>query len=201
MNRRYPGLDFNMDYNTEFDKQTGFGYEAMAGSFFREVIRRVPIPHRDIRFLDIGCGKGNTLFSAKKYGFAKVAGVELSDKFFTACENNMRILGLDDVTLYHQDASTLENELDEYNMIFLFNPFPEEVMKRFLQHLKESMSRTPRAGCIVYAHPVFGKVFVEMGFQEWHRFEMETYYYSNADAIYYNLEDTSLQCRCNTTSD
>jgi len=183
---RYPGLDFAMDYDTEFDKQAGFGFEAVSQAFFLEIIRRTPFPKNEIRFLDIGCGKGNTLVTATKCGLAKVGGVELSDKFFKACKNNMRILGYDDVALFHRNATLMETELDDFNVIYLYNPFPGEVMKSFLVQLKESVKRVPRRVCITYLRPLFAEVFEELGFRETQRFELETFYYLNK-AIFYEL--------------
>jgi len=174
---RYPGLDFAMDYDTEFDNQTGFGFEAVPHELFLEIIRRVPFPKNEIRFLDVGCGKGNILTSATKYGLAKVGGVELSDKFFTACKENIRIFGYDNVALFHRNAAALETELDDFNVIYLFNPFPENVMNGFLVQLKKSLEREPRRICVVYVRPLFTEVFMELGFRETQQFEMETFYY------------------------
>jgi len=180
INRRYPGLDLD----AEVDKQTGLLFDYLAKPVFLEIVRRTPFQNNEIHFLDAGCGKGNVLVFARKCRFAQVAGVELSDKFFTVCESNMRILGLDDVILFHRDATLLESELDAFNVIYMYNPFPEEVLRKFLLCLKESVTRKPRRICVAYANPVYATVLIEMGFRETQRFEMETYYYLNTAALY-----------------
>ena len=157
-------VDFSSDVDRRFSSNLGYAYQPTYDAIFHDAIRNLPITSQVIKLFDAGCGKGPILYFAKKMGIAKVAGVELSDELCTLCVKNMQALGYQDVTVFHKDATLLRDELDDYNVFYMFNPFPAEPMRIFMRSIAESARRTPRPVYVIYHNPSFTDVCREEGF-------------------------------------
>lgn len=102
--------------------------------------------------LDVGCGKGYALYLLRRrYAFSRVDGIEISPRLVEVARRNMMKLGLNS-RIELADAADFSG-LDEYRYFYLFNPFPEGVMKRFLMNLRDSLCRAPRSVTLVYNNP------------------------------------------------
>ncbi|HET9056229.1 MAG TPA: class I SAM-dependent methyltransferase [Chitinophagaceae bacterium] len=119
--------------------------------------------------VDIGCGKGRVLIVAAYYGFKKITGVEFSKTF---CARANQIIQskksvFPDVTfgIVNQDAATYIIP-DETTTIFLYNPFDEEVMKKVILNIEESLNRKPRSLIVIYVNPQAKHLFLQSGFKE-----------------------------------
>ncbi len=178
------GLDFAADYDRDFEKSAGHGYEATTERCFRAALRHIPLPIPDIRFLDVGCGKGSVLMYARKAGIVHLGGVELSQKFLSICEKNFRILRYGNIELIRQDATTLGDVLDGYNVIYMFNPFPAPVVEAFLSRVIESLERRPREAYVVYDNPLEADVFERAGFAVENSIVVPIYYRDRKILIY-----------------
>ena len=184
LRHRLLGLDFAVDYERDFELSSGHGYEPTPERCFRATLRHIPIPVSEISLLDIGCGKGSIIVYARKAGIVNLGGVELSQKFMSICKNNIRLLGYNNVELIQQDATTLGDALDKYNVIYMFNPFPAPVMQAFLSRVIESLERCPRKAYIVYDNPIEAYVFDEMRFAVQSSFIVPMYHRDRAINIY-----------------
>ena len=126
------------------------------------------IPGNDC-LLDIGCGKGRVLIVAAHYGFKKLSGVELSDKFCTDAEENIATHKNDfeeaAFTVYHNDASAFLIP-DEVTTVFLYNPFDAVIMQHVAEHIMDSLKKKPRTLYIAYMNPQEKEIFLKAGFKE-----------------------------------
>lgn len=126
-------------------------------------------------FLDIGCGKGRAMCVAAHYGFKKISGIDFSKEFCDAATVNLQQtkekLPELHFSVVEGDAAVIVIP-EDVDCIFLFNPFDETVMKKVVQHIKTSISRKPREINVIYANPLYKKLFTENGFSE-------TYYRKN----------------------
>ena len=130
-------------------------------------IRDLPI--RDFSqytFIDIGSGKGRVLFIAAEYPFRKVLGVEYSTDMHRAALENIRRYKhgkqrCSDVESISANAA--EYEFPDGNLVlYLFNPFGPEIMRRMLANLQRSLSDKPRHVVILMLWPEQARIVAEM---------------------------------------
>ena len=111
--------------------------------------------------LDIGCGKGYAMFIMSRYKFEKIGGVELSTELCEIAKKNLNKVMPDSVEwdVYNADAGKWDG-YDEYDVFYLFNPVPEEVLREIENELEQSMNRKPRKLTIMYLMPAHVDVFI-----------------------------------------
>lgn len=118
--------------------------------------------HKFDAIIDVGCGKGRMLEIFSHFDFSKVAGLEYSSELAEIARMNMQKLGLS-CEVFIEDA-TVFNAYDDYNYFYLFNPFPQPIMEKFVEKVKESIAQNPRKVTIIYTNPLCLSVFLESGF-------------------------------------
>jgi tRNA G46 methylase TrmB len=133
-----------------------FNYGATSGRLIREILRRIPIAEHQFAFVDLGSGKGRALLVASEFPFTKIIGVELSSELHAIAEKN--------IELYRPAIQPCRNfELCRENaaafafpavplVLFTFNPFGEETIRRVLENLALSLRAAPRKVFFVYVH-------------------------------------------------
>ncbi|WP_419804507.1 class I SAM-dependent methyltransferase [Terriglobus sp.] len=128
----------------------------------REALHASPIPDASpYTFVDIGSGKGRTLFVAAELPFRRVVGVEFSARLHEqACRNvqTFRFRGKDGsrVEPLHQNAMEFRFP-DGPLVLYLFNPFGAATMQVVLNRLNESLQRDPRHTVMVLLWPRCGE--------------------------------------------
>ena len=128
---------------------------------------RLPIEHSEYHFVDIGCGKGRVVLIASQMPFASVTGIELSQSQSERARQNLR-------TQHHRRVCSGPVEIVTGDatqgpwplgplVVYLFNPFSEDLVRQLETSLATSLSETPRDCWIVYANAVCRGVFDESG--------------------------------------
>lgn len=112
-------------------------------------------------FIDVGAGKGRAVAAAANQGFHRVLGIEFSADL---CDEANRLLAdhhlTQDGRVRVEQADATQFEIPSGPCLFyLFNPFQEEIVVRFLDHVHESYIRNPRPIRFVYLNPVHQSVF------------------------------------------
>jgi len=115
----------------------------------------------DDSILDIGCAKGSALKYFAKFPFNKVHGLELSKTLVQICRKNFNILKKNNVKVFHENATNFKH-YNEYNFFYLYNPYPKEVMKKFVVCLKKQILN--KEIIIIYNNPVCHNVLITNGF-------------------------------------
>ncbi len=152
------GLDFGGFLAS--DSSENFSYEKTDEKILVKAFNEISLGAEDA-LIDLGCGKGFVLkVAARQFGVLHPAGVELRKSLFATCSSNMKRLGIQ-ARLHCCDAGTFEG-FDDYNVIYMFNPFGKEVMRSVLQHLKTSIMRKPRQVRVLYANPVLHDCLMEV---------------------------------------
>lgn len=143
-------------------------YMPVSYPLLEEALKQV-LPKNKKHFFDIGSGKGRAMCVAAHYGFAKISGVDFSKEFCEAAEKNLCIIKSElpalDFSVMAEDASLVAIP-EDVDCIFLFNPFDETVMKKVVQNIKKSVENKPRHLNIIYANPLYKKLFISNGFSE-----------------------------------
>lgn len=167
---RWKGLDFTpVPLETlGFSEHHSVSHAASGGVFLRDILNRIDMPAGS-RVIDIGCGKGSAMCTLGTYPFKEVAGVELSESLARIAETNARKLGLDHIKVYVSDATEF-SDFDRFTHIYMFNPFPDAVMRRVIDHIRLSLQRVPRRLTIIYVFPACHDVIMQSGL---FRVEME----------------------------
>lgn len=128
-------------------------------------VDRLPIDPSEYHFVDIGCGKGRVVLIASQMPFASVTGIELSPSLCQRARQNLaaqsggrRCSG--PVEIVEGDATQGPWPPGPL-VVYLFNPFSDDLVRRLETSLAKSLSETPRACWIVYANAVCRAVFDE----------------------------------------
>jgi SAM-dependent methyltransferase len=174
-------VDLKHDSSETVTDRTHY-YADSSGLEFEKIMNHFPISSRDA-IVDFGCGKGGILITLSKYPFAKIAGVEISPDLVAIAEKNIKVLNLKKIEIFCSDAVEFK-QLDDFNYIYFFDPFPAVVMQDVLKNIEQSIINVPREVTIIYLNPfchdlietksAFKKV------REMPHFEHKCFVYSNA---------------------
>jgi SAM-dependent methyltransferase len=191
---RYGDIDFDCDYrvNTTWanvplgtrirEVFAGRQYQPSDPSIFHEMMSHLPIDHRQFTFLDLGSGKGRALLLASDYPFRRIVGVELLPELHAIAEENVRKYHSErqqcrEFELVCADARTYTPP-PEPLVVFLFDPFREEILRQVMAGIERSSREQPRKVFIAYENPVSERVLVERtdwrklaGTQQWAVYE------------------------------
>ncbi|MDR1479909.1 MAG: class I SAM-dependent methyltransferase [Planctomycetaceae bacterium] len=167
---RWRGCDFADFRDPSFGFDVGYQYRSTPVRDFRRLMKRVDrefLPFEQMAFFDAGFGKGAILIEGMKLGIPQVGGVELSESMFAVCNRNLEILGRkkENTKLYQANAATLTTQLDDFNLFYMSNPFPEHVVKQFALSIIDSTKRKPRKFFIVYFHATLHQTLIDTGFK------------------------------------
>ncbi len=133
-------------------------YQGIAGGPMRRSLAALGVDPARFTFVDLGCGKGKALIAAAHRGFGRVVGVEISPVLADAARDNLErwrgrarsAVGAEVLTM---DARAFEFP-PEPTVLFLFNPFPRDVLQTVLDGLGRSLAQRPRDVRVIYVNPV-----------------------------------------------
>jgi protein-L-isoaspartate O-methyltransferase len=92
--------------------------------------------------------------------FEKIAGVEILPELCNICNENMRKIGLQKVTVLQADARIF-SDIDSYEVFFMFNPFPEKAMLEVIHRIDESLKKNHRKIAIIYVNNVHEDLIIQ----------------------------------------
>lgn len=173
-------LDVTKTIRRQFVAGEGHGYFPTDFRMIYEGVTRYGFDPEKDAVLDIGSGKGSAVFSLCAAGFKKIGAVEYTDNIYDVLIENLEKLELafeerdtgfspenelqgSRVFCYQGDAAEMTDALDGYNWFFMFNPFPEAVLRRVIGNICESIKRKPRVCHIFYAEPIGHSFILETG--------------------------------------
>jgi SAM-dependent methyltransferase len=135
------------------------GSSSSGGASLEHVLDPLKITSHDA-IVDLGCGKGGAIITLAKYPFRLIAGVEISSDLVKIAQNNFLKLKISDVVLHCCDAGKFV-ELDEFNYIYMNNPFPCDVVEEVMINVSNSLMRNPRDLTMIYRWPICRKEVME----------------------------------------
>jgi SAM-dependent methyltransferase len=129
----------------------------------RNLFKELKIPSDKV-FVDIGCGKGRVLIIAATFGFKDIKGIEFSPKLCALAEKNILKYRTKTKSNTHFEIINTDAALyhfnDDEDVLFLFNPFDEYILKKVMRNLADSIKRNARKVLIIYGNP-FHRTIIE----------------------------------------
>jgi SAM-dependent methyltransferase len=124
-------------------------------------------------FLDLGSGKGRALLLAAMYPFARIVGVEVQPGLDAIARQNIERFADGGQRCHRIEslcADAREYAFPPTNLVlYLFNPFPDYVLRQVLANLVASARRAPRSIFVLYNAPFEQQEFARVP-------ELERYY-------------------------
>jgi predicted RNA methylase len=160
---RFHRLDFSPVplHELGFSEEHGERHAASGGVFLGAVVDRLKVPSGS-RIIDMGCGKGSAVCTLARYPFAEIAGVDLSEQLIETARANAAKLRLSNTVFYVSDASTF-TDWDRFTHIYMFNPFPAQVMRKMMRNVVASVKSFPRTTTIIYLNPLCHSDILDTG--------------------------------------
>lgn len=141
--------------------EKGFWHEAINGPDLCRVLRTLCIKDTD-SILDLGCGKRSALLNFAKFHFNRIDGVDISPELISTARYNLLRMRCNRPLLFCSDAEEFKS-LDIYNYFYIYNSFPDNVMKNVILNIEKSLQRQPRLVTLIYAAPLFHNTIVNSG--------------------------------------
>jgi SAM-dependent methyltransferase len=193
--RRERAVDRELGINTAGDVPGGaaaaeagisaevYPYQPVVREEFEEMMGSLPRDVSSFCFIDIGSGKGRALVLAARHPFAEVIGIELSASLHRIAEQNIRKVAPSlrgRVKLINQDARQFAFPVMA-TVIFLFNPFGEEVMREVVRNVERAYRDSSLPIYLLYLWPFQEKAITESNMwqeinrgRHWKSFKLET---------------------------
>jgi hypothetical protein len=174
---RYGDIDYDFDHGVDTTWATvsfrtrvremlsGGQYQPSEPELFHEILKSLSVKPDGLTFIDLGSGKGRTLLMASDYPFARIIGVELLGELDAIAKSNIaRYRG------EQQKCFALESHAGDARefgfpaepiVLYLFNPFPEHVLRSVLANLRASLTQAPRTAFVIYHNLIHERVFAE----------------------------------------
>jgi SAM-dependent methyltransferase len=138
-----------------WQRDTGYAYglyRPTSWLVLHRLFGRLEVSEDDV-FLDVGSGMGRVLLMAARRPFKRVIGVEQNEKMTTTARRNVerhrRRLTCPAVELVTADV--LEWGIpDDLSVVYLYCPFPDHALERFIHRLLASLDRRPRPLRMIY---------------------------------------------------
>lgn len=134
--------------------------------------------------LDIGCGKGSAMLTMLKFPFVRVDGIELSREIAEIAIQNLTNLKKRHWHVLNENAITYK-EYNAYSMLYLYHPFPEEIMRKVFANICSSIANRTQELLVIYNNPVCHELVVDEGFAKYREYPDEwgngIFVYSNKD--------------------
>lgn len=133
-------------------------YQPARPAHIRRALREMPVQDvSDFTYVDLGSGKGRTLFIAAELPFRQIIGVEFSRLLHEqACANIRRFRlwkrGCRNITSLHANAKEFMFP-DGKIVLYMFNPFGSATMGHVLNNLETSLKRHPRHVIVLLLWP------------------------------------------------
>jgi SAM-dependent methyltransferase len=138
---------------------------------------------RDIRFVDIGSGKGRAIFVAEYCGYSNLCGIELDNGLTEDARINLQNYKLlrknSKIRFVNTNALEFEYE-NEPAVYFLFNPFDETILEQVLRKIKRSTSAET---WFIYLNPLHRHAFDNLRIRQVKEFKTGLY----TEAIIYRI--------------
>ena len=165
MNCKVRGLDFSSESLEEIGITADLGRRHDASGFIglTDVFQTFGLVGRVQSVMDVGCGKGAALVAFSQLGIRTLGGVDISERLVDICRRNLDKVNIR-AEVRHGDARSFD-DFERYELFYLFNSFPREVLVSFLDNLSRYCNRTRNSKLILFRNPQDEDLFLRQPFQ------------------------------------
>ncbi len=175
---RTTGVDYLPSHLSEDELEHVSIYQPVNFYTAENLFGQLTFSDKQLGLLDVGCGKGRVLAMAAAQGFRHIYGFDFSpDLCADAALLSSQLQTKHTDLVIDLECAHAENYFvpDDTGVIFLFNPFDHVIMKHFVHHVMESLTRNPRVMKVLYANPVCKELWLDAGFKEVFHFKKLKY--------------------------
>jgi len=118
--------------------------------------------------IDLGCGKGRVLVVAAHFDFKNITGIDFATELCEEASANMKKVNQKSPQLQWK---IINDNVANYNIspadsvFFMFNPFTDEIIEKFLKKLEISCRQFPRTTWFLYASPLHKEILLNRGYE------------------------------------
>ena len=138
------------------------GYGPSSERVLKFIFARLSIAFEDYSFIDYGSGKGRALLIASEYPFERIIGVEFSPGFHEIAQDNIKRYRNKRQACFDLESVCIDAEHFEIPdtpcLIYMYDPFEKEVVKKVIDNIRESYTNNPRRLIIIYYDPVHREI-------------------------------------------
>ncbi|MGI9384107.1 MAG: class I SAM-dependent methyltransferase [Methyloligellaceae bacterium] len=114
-------------------------------------------------FVDVGAGRGRVLLQTATHPYRRIVGIEFAEEFADAAERNIAGFPQDRIAaqaieVRRTDALAFDPP-EGPTVYFIFNPFGEPVMRRFVARIATAYAARPRPIICALVNPIQKSVF------------------------------------------
>lgn len=177
---RYGDIDYDFDHNVNTtwaaptlavrlrEIFTRGKYQPSEPGLFQQILDELGIDFARFTFVDLGSGKGRTLLMASDYPFRRIVGAEVIPELHEIARQNIKRYQGErqrcfEMEAWLGDAREFPFPSDPL-LIYLFNPFPADVLAEVLKRLRESLVDMPRECLVVYHNLVHEELLRSLTF-------------------------------------
>lgn len=163
LKERLKGLDFSKvtpSADLGYDEKLVVQCSPSGNKYLARLLNDLLIGPQD-NILDIGCGKGSAILRMSEFDFSRIDGIEIAANNAEIAKRNFKKLKISNVEIFNIDAAKF-NGYSNYNYFYLYNPFPDSVMKLVIPHLLSQISAEKKI-TIIYNNPVCHEVLIQSG--------------------------------------
>jgi SAM-dependent methyltransferase len=177
---RYGDIDYDFEHHVDTtwanislrtrvrEFLSGGQYQPSEPALFHEILHAKSLPVDRLTFVDLGSGKGRTLLMASEYPFRRIIGVDILAELNEIAQRNIARYRSEKQKCFNIESKAGDARAFEFPcealMLYLFNPFPEYVLRDVLENLHRSVTANPREVYVIYHNLVHENVFAA---QEW----------------------------------
>lgn len=134
------------------DKPDTRDYYPLGYNGIYSTLKKLPLDKSNSVFLDYGTGKGRPIIAAATFPFKRVIGVEIAGYLVDIAKTNvsrMKYRKAECIELVQLDAKEFIIPKD-VNVIFFFNPFKGNILRKVVTNIYSSFKECPRKIYIIF---------------------------------------------------
>ena len=154
------------------DIQHSSRYEAVNFYILEALLRGLGEICEGKSFTDLGCGKGRAMVVAAYYGFTKIKGVDFAQEVCDIAKRHMQKISPQYPQMEYRVLckNVLDYDIQSgESVFFMFNPFSDEIISKFLEKVNASIEQYPRTVYFLYVSPRYIETFFEFEYEPVYR--------------------------------